>query len=44
MVMTTALLVLVVVNGDVPIGMTSSKLARPGRPLHKGGQSGHGHV
>jgi hypothetical protein len=28
-------------RGGVPTGRTSSKLVRPGRPLRKGGQSGH---
>jgi hypothetical protein len=42
--MTTAQLVLVVGNGGVPTGRTSSKLIRPARSSHRGGQSGRGHV
>jgi hypothetical protein len=40
----TAQLVLVVGNGGVPAGRTSSKLVRPGRSSYREGQSGHGRV
>jgi hypothetical protein len=40
----TALLVLVVVNGGVPTGRTSSKLVRLGRPSRRRGQSGRKRV
>jgi hypothetical protein len=40
----TAQLVLVVVNGGVPTGRTSSKLVHLGRPSYRGGRSGHGRV
>jgi hypothetical protein len=42
--MMTTPLVLVVGNGGAPTGRTSSKLVRPGRPLHKGGLFEHGCV
>jgi hypothetical protein len=44
MVMTTALLVLVVVNGGELTGRTSSKLVRPGKPSRRGEQSGRGRI
>jgi hypothetical protein len=40
----TAQLVLVVVNVVVPVGRTSSKLVRPGRPSCRRGRSGREHV